>query len=675
MSNCIIMSSPNPLPLQDNLANTIPDRDFSLPKSLYPHSNQLAVPGNSTITTGSLGRALQQVQLNMTSCEDAQNGENGLHRTLSDTPPRSESSTAPGSPRIPPIRQNSGSATPRVRPPATTLNIPGMTRSRVSPDGKISQRDVGAKLVVIMVGLPARGKSYITKKISRYLSWQQHDARIFNVGNRRRVAAGSGGTVSPPKSPQRSPRSLNVVRTASIAGIIDAPTQAAHILLNGVDPIEEQNELAKLPSADTMEQSAQFFDPKNKAASKIREQVALSTCDELLDFLLNQGGSVGILDATNSTVERRQILFEHIKSREPKLGILFIESICEDEKLLEANMHLKLRGPDYKDKDPESSLADFRQRVKAYESAYVPLGKFEENNGMQYIKMIDVGKKVVHYRLQGFLAGGIASYLSTFNLSPRQIWITRHGQSMDNTLGKIGGDSDLTEAGKHYATTLYNFISKKRLEWETDQKQRALEGHTLPLMPGDKTPPYPELLGELEEKNFCVWTSMLKRSVQTAEGFQDDDDYDVKNWEMLNELDAGDFEGLTYAEIETRFPEQYAKRKADKLSYIYPGVGGEGYLQVISRLRDMVRELERIKDHVLVIAHRSVCRVLMAYFMDLTRDDIADLDVPLGMLYAIEPKPYGIDFHAYRYNEGRDDVWTFEEVPNYKPAKATSHTA
>ncbi|KAF8857554.1 putative 6-phosphofructo-2-kinase PB17E12.14c [Acephala macrosclerotiorum] len=611
----------------------------------------------------------------MTSCEDAQNGENGLHRTLSDTPPRSESSTAPGSPRIPPIRQNSGSATPRVRPPATTLNIPGMTRSRVSPDGKISQRDVGAKLVVIMVGLPARGKSYITKKISRYLSWQQHDARIFNVGNRRRVAAGSGGTVSPPKSPQRSPRSLNVVRTASIAGIIDAPTQAAHILLNGVDPIEEQNELAKLPSADTMEQSAQFFDPKNKAASKIREQVALSTCDELLDFLLNQGGSVGILDATNSTVERRQILFEHIKSREPKLGILFIESICEDEKLLEANMHLKLRGPDYKDKDPESSLADFRQRVKAYESAYVPLGKFEENNGMQYIKMIDVGKKVVHYRLQGFLAGGIASYLSTFNLSPRQIWITRHGQSMDNTLGKIGGDSDLTEAGKHYATTLYNFISKKRLEWETDQKQRALEGHTLPLMPGDKTPPYPELLGELEEKNFCVWTSMLKRSVQTAEGFQDDDDYDVKNWEMLNELDAGDFEGLTYAEIETRFPEQYAKRKADKLSYIYPGVGGEGYLQVISRLRDMVRELERIKDHVLVIAHRSVCRVLMAYFMDLTRDDIADLDVPLGMLYAIEPKPYGIDFHAYRYNEGRDDVWTFEEVPNYKPAKATSHTA
>ena len=194
-------------------------------------------------------------------------------------------------------------------------------------------------------------------------------------------------------------------------------------------------------------------------------------------------------------------------------------------------------------------------------------------------------------------------------------------------------------------------------------------------MPGDKTPPYPELLGELKDKNFCVWTSLLKRSVQTAEEFQNDDEYDVKNWEMLKELDAGDFEGLTYPEIQAKHPIEYAKRKADKLSYIYPGVGGEGYLQVISRLRDMVRELERIKDHVLIIAHRSVCRVLMAYFMDLTRDDIADLDVPLGMLYTIEPKPYGIEFHAYRYNEGRDDVWTFEEVKDYKPQRATVHSA
>ena len=50
-------------------------------------------------------------------------------------------------------------------------------------------------------------------------------------------------------------------------------------------------------------------------------------------------------------------------------------------------MRLKLSGPDYKDKDPVQSLADFRERVKAYESAYQPLGDYEEQHGMQYIKV------------------------------------------------------------------------------------------------------------------------------------------------------------------------------------------------------------------------------------------------------------------------------------------------
>jgi 6-phosphofructo-2-kinase len=167
-------------------------------------------------------------------------------------------------------------------------------------------------------------------------------------------------------------------------------------------------------------------------------------------------------------------------------------------------MRLKLRGPDYKNKDPESSYEDFKKRVAAYESAYVPIGKYEEDNNMQYIKMIDVGRKMINYQvsngadtqncwnvtsdnwlpilkqLSGFLTGGIASYLSTFNLSPRQIWITRHGKSVDNCLGKIGGDSPLTESGRHYGTALYNFINTKRKVWEEDQKRKALESTALP---------------------------------------------------------------------------------------------------------------------------------------------------------------------------------------------------
>lgn len=59
----------------------------------------------------------------------------------------------------------------------------------------------------------------------------------------------------------------------------------------------------------------------------------------------------------------------------------------------------------------------------------------------------------------------------------------------------------------------------------------------------------------------------------------------------------------------------------------------------------------------------------MAYFLDLTRDDIAGLDVPLGMLYVLEPRPYGVDFHAYKYNA--KELW-FDEQVGYKPQKETS---
>ncbi|KAK8094513.1 6-phosphofructo-2-kinase [Apiospora hydei] len=581
----------------------------------------------------------------------------------SDSPyAKSISSTAPGSPRIPPVRQNSGSQTPRVRPHATTLSIPGMTRSNISPDGKIADRDVAAKLVIIMVGLPARGKSYITKKLKRYLSWQQHETRIFNVGNKRRLA----GLTSPVKQRQDNP--------------MDTHTQVATILLNGNQAPESSFKKNDPPALDinksdksdsSMDQSASFFDPNNAQARRIREQCAYDTMDELLDYLVHGGGSVGIFDATNSTVARRQRLFDQIKAREPQLGILFIESLCQNPDILEANMRLKLSGPDYKDKDPVQSLADFKERVRQYESAYVPLGDYEEEHGMQYIKMVDVGKKLTQFGTEGFLSGGIAHYLSSFNLAPRQIWITRHGQSQDNRLGKIGGDSDLTERGHYYGLSLYKFVTQKRKEWLVEQKNKIAQS-SFPPLPGDKSPPYPELNRELDEKNTCVWTSMLKRSIQTAEYFEADEDYDTKAWEMLNELNAGKFEGLTYEEIATNYTNEYTKRKKDKLHYVYPGVGGEGYLQIISRLRDMVREIERIKDHLIIIGHRSVCRVILAYFMDLTRGDIADLDVPLGMLYAIEPKPYGIEFHAYRYNEA---VGSFDEVPNYKPTKTVDPNA
>ena len=344
----------------------------------------------------------------------------------------------------------------------------------MSPDGRIAQRDVGSKLVIVMVGLPARGKSYVTKKIARYLNWLQHDTRIFNVGERRRVAAGGLAPNAPPAIARtRSLWSVGATTGPLNRVLVNKNTQTAvtpstKILINGepaplemlpspaldwVEGIESQNstsdivfkgnvqdrDLARgtvappLQRIESMEKihDASFFDPNNEQAAHIRDEIAMATLDELLDYILDQGGSVGIFDATNSTLERRKLVIERIRERAgSELGVLFLESLCVDEHLLESNMRLKLSGtfvlnsvlpaglshksgstltrnsvsgPDYRDQDPIVALDDFKKRVSLYQSKYVPLGEYEEKNNMPYVQMIDVGRKVVSHQIRGYV--------------------------------------------------------------------------------------------------------------------------------------------------------------------------------------------------------------------------------------------------------------------------------
>lgn len=53
-------------------------------------------------------------------------------------------------------------------------------------------------------------------------------------------------------------------------------------------------------------------------------------------------------------------------------------------------------------------------------------------------------------------------------------------------------------------------------------------------------------------------------------------------WKALDEINAGICDGLTYEQINERFPFEYEARKLDKLRYRYPS--GESYLDVIQRV-------------------------------------------------------------------------------------------
>lgn len=498
----------------------------------------------------------------------------------------------------------------------STIDVPGQTKSKISPNGLIN--DLNSKLVIVMVGLPARGKSYLTKKITRYLNWLQYSTKCFNVGNTRRLSKENNGPAPKP---------------FEMAG--DA----------------------------TAYHDASFFDPKDKSSLEIREQWAMDTLDQLITYLTQEGGTVGIFDATNTTKLRRRHIIEAIRAKTPQhpnLKILFLESICTNNVIIERNMKLKLSGPDYKDKDQEVALKDFRTRLQNYERAYETIDEEEEqyydniDENLQYIKIINAGKKITSYNISGFLSSQVIFFMLNFNLSERQIWITRHGETYDNVSGRIGSTrsgSKLTSLGEKYSKALAKFMNFKKKEFRLRQlKKHYFSEHYLEHEE-------PEVKKVVPELHFSVWTSMLRQTVQTSEYFNENDFY-MKQLKMLNELSHGKVNGMTLDKFAAKYPNDfrhyqnvYYNEESSRKKLLYRFPGGESYLDVINRLRPLIVELERLEDHVLLITHKVIARVLLAYFMNLDKDYITELDVPLHSVYVLEPKPYGVDWNMYQYEE------------------------
>ena len=71
----------------------------------------------------------------------------------------------------------------------------------------------------------------------------------------------------------------------------------------------------------------------------------------------------------------------------------------------------------------------------------------------------------------------------------------------------------------------------------------------------------------------------------------------------LDEIFAGEYEGLTYAEIKRRAPDEASLRAMDKIGYRYPR--GESYFDLVARLDPLVHELESYHEPLLIVSHQA----------------------------------------------------------------------
>ena len=159
--------------------------------------------------------------------------------------------------------------------------------------------------------------------------------------------------------------------------------------------------------------------------------------------------------------------------------------------------------------------------------------------------------------------------------------MVRHGQTTWNAQKRYQGQSDvpLDETGRQQATALARYFASEHIN--------------------------------------TIYSSDLQRAVQTAQAIARATAVPVIADVRLREIAFGRWEGLTYMEIQERWPEEYQGWQNDPLARVPPG--GETLAQIEQRVGAFVGDIRRKHDGqtVLVVAHGGSLRALVCHALEL----------------------------------------------------------
>lgn len=192
-----------------------------------------------------------------------------------------------------------------------------------------------AKTLVVLVGLPASGKSTVCKQLAQMLKSNDYKTLIYNAGNIRRM----------------------MKQTFS---------------------------------------DADFFNPTNEQAKSQRELYATMSMENMLDDFRHNRITVGFLDATNTTRARRARMLEMAKASGINFAnIIVLDISCTDDRLITYNIAGKASNVDYSGRDVDESIADFKQRTNHYFKIYEPVSEAElaKYEDVEYISIRNGGKE------------------------------------------------------------------------------------------------------------------------------------------------------------------------------------------------------------------------------------------------------------------------------------------
>ncbi|RDB30821.1 hypothetical protein Hypma_005792 [Hypsizygus marmoreus] len=452
------------------------------------------------------------------------------------------------------------------------------------------------KILVITVGLPARGKTHISRALERYLRWMGVKTQVVSLGDYRRKILGATQKVPP------------------------------DYFTLGTTQSPETQQLRKKVSAG---------------------------CEKLIWEFFEGGGQVVIYDANNGTKAARQTLAE--KFDKAGIHVVMLETICDDKEIIENNIRsVKISSPDYRGWDPDKAVKDYYTRIRDHEKYYETV----DERTWPYIRIINVGEKIMVNNIQGYLQSRIVFFLMNIHNRFRTIYFARSGQSLIEHSYKA--DSDLSPAGWEYAERLKEFVLERRAK---TLKERGLNP---------------------QERKLVIWTSTHRRAHHTAwpflataqasnvvEGLPARSSPEpssvgytqavtkisspalnvkvVEKPQML-EINPGIWDGLSPEQAKKYYPEDWERFLKDPYSFRAPRA--ESYHDLSVRLEPILIELEKEQEDLLIIGHASVIRCMLAYLIGLPASEIPAIEIARGDLLEVVPASYGVHSQAFHFWDG-----------------------
>ncbi|MGL5754424.1 MAG: histidine phosphatase family protein [Paraclostridium sp.] len=163
-----------------------------------------------------------------------------------------------------------------------------------------------------------------------------------------------------------------------------------------------------------------------------------------------------------------------------------------------------------------------------------------------------------------------------------RIILVRHATTNDNIKGNLSGhiDSELSDLGKKQILKLTKFLESENID--------------------------------------CIYTTTSTRTKQTILDIANSRNIKILEKENLKEISFGDFEGISFEVIKSKYPNEFEKLIKEGFEYKYPNGESliDSYKRVCNELDDIM--IENKENTILICAHAGTIRNIISYLIGKT---------------------------------------------------------